>query len=285
MDPVIRRWWSRIDSLPGRLGAVHRWERGPGIFAAAEVGCLEEFHNVPTAEICLDGSLRLEKPDARVDLQAGDALLIAAGVWHRLQPLRPGALRCALGFLPGRTLVFLQAPDRVWSGLAAIQPCQRLLAAALAEAGAAARRDRLRLLLTNLADEPVAESVFDSQAQWRMVTLLWARARLGLTVDELLAASGLSRTHAYRLFTAGYGMPPKAALEATRLQLAASLLADGAAVREVAERCGFPSADTFRRAWRRRHGRPPGAGRDADRPSPEAPVTWRRDRSPIRPTP
>ena len=258
--PHVRRWWGLLDDLAERLGTVHRWVRGPGVFEVNEAGSLEEFHPNPTLEICLAGTLRLEKPDDRVDLRSGDALLISQGVWHRLAPVRAGSLRFSQGFLPRCSCLSFHDPDRQWCGRVAIQPSRRLMEAALAEPDAQARRGLVRDLLANLGREPVEEQLFNSQALWRMVELMWLRCRLGLTVDEMLAASGLSRTHAYRLFTAGYGVPPKAALELTRLQVAEGLLATGVPVAETAARCGFPSADTFRRAWRRRHGCAPSAG-------------------------
>lgn len=268
MDAVVRQWWRLVDGLAGRLGRVHRWSSGPGAFRAAYAGHLEEFHAVPTIEVCLAGTLRLEKPDACLDLQAGDLLLIAPGVWHRAAPMQPGSLRFAQGFLPTCAELLFQAADREWKGRLADEPSRRLMTAACAAGDGAALRTRVLALLRNLAQEPCEERVFDSPALARMVERLWSRTHLGLGVPELLEASGLSRTHAYRLFTREYGQTPKAAIDAIRFALAASLLGTGVGVGETARRCGFPGVDTFRRAWRRRHGSPPGSARGQGTPVP-----------------
>lgn len=253
----IRDWWTRMHALAARPGAIHAWQHGPANFPTSQVGLLEEFHPEPSLEFCLAGSMRIEKPDARVDLLPGDALLIAPGVWHRASPLRTGAVRLELGFMPSHARVYFQSIDHTWCGRLANEPCRALIQSALAQRGQADRRAIVTRLLDSIVDAPIEHLLFDSLAQWRMVNLLWTRARDGLTVEEMLAASGLSRTHAYRLFLAGYGLTPKRAIESTRLRLAEQLLGSGLPIATVARQCGFPSADTFRRAWKRHHGQPP----------------------------
>ena len=46
-----------------------------------------------------------------------------------------------------------------------------------------------------------------------MLHRMWSGLHRGVGVDDLVAASGLSRAQAYRVFAAGYGVAPKAALE------------------------------------------------------------------------
>lgn len=259
----VRRWWGRVDTVADRIGTAHRWLHGPANFDTTEAGVEEEFHPDPSLELCLDGILRVEKPDGRVDLQPGDALLIAPGVWHRTAPMRPGSVRFEVGFMPRYARVYFQSADDTWCGRFAAQPSLDLITAAVAADDPEGRRVLVARLVATIANEPVTHLLFNSFAQWKMVQALWTRIRLGLTVDEMIAASGMSRTHAYRLFLAGYGLTPKRAIEAARLRLAGQLLAGGTPVAGIARRCGFPSADTFRRAWKRRHGRPPRASRDS----------------------
>lgn len=261
MDATVRHWWRLVDALSGRLGRVHRWLAGPGAFRDAFSGHIEEFHAVPTIEVCLAGTMRIEKPDARVSLQAGDLLLIAPGVWHRAAPMQPGSVRFAQGFLPTCSELLFQASDREWKGRVASEPSRQLMEAACRARDGSPLRGQVLALLRNLAQEPAVERLFDSPALARMVERLWARTHRGLSVAELVRASGLSRTHAYRLFTREYGQTPKAAIAAIRFALADSLLRTGVPVAEAARRCGFPSTDTFRRAWRLRHGSPPSATR------------------------
>ena len=67
---------------------------------------------------------------------------------------------------------------------------------------------------------------------------------------------------AYALFVRGYGVTPKNAIADMRLGLAASLLHAGLPVAEVARRCGYASADSCSRCWRREHGKPPSKAAD-----------------------
>lgn len=267
LDPTVRHWWALFDQAPAALGTVERWESGPAVFTDTQPGSIEEFHPNPTLELCLAGTIRVEKPDRRCDLGPGQALLIQPVVWHRVAPIRADALRFALGVIPEGMNLYFQARDRTWSGTVPARTCQPLLDAAVAAADPVQRRRLVADLLRALAAEPV-ELFHYPHALWRMVEQIWTRARLGVTVDELLAASGLSRTHAYRLFTRGYGMPPKAALTVYRLQLAEGLLALGLPVGEVARRAGFPHPDALRRAWRARGGTTPARQRALPPPAP-----------------
>jgi transcriptional regulator GlxA family with amidase domain len=90
-----------------------------------------------------------------------------------------------------------------------------------------------------------------------MIARLWSNLHRGVTVEDLIHASALSRAQAYRIFTEGYGVPPKDAIATARLWLAQGLLNNGLSVAAVADRCGFPSADTFARSWKRTYGSPP----------------------------
>ena len=53
----------------------------------------------------------------------------------------------------------------------------------------------------------------------------------------------------------------KDAIATARLWLAEGLLKNGLSVAAVADRCGFPSADTFARSWKRAYGSPPSKDR------------------------
>jgi AraC-like DNA-binding protein len=253
MDARQRRWWQLLDSLPGRLGGITCWSDVGLPPAGADFG----FHAVPTLVVCLAGVLRVSHPDARIDLGPGDALLLAAGVWHRHEPLRPGAVWFGQGFLPALSDVALGDRDAEWRGRLPLQPSRRLMDQAVAARDGATTR----AVLGELIDQVLAESVdaldFGAPPVQRMVQALWHRLHLGVDVADLVRASGLSRSRAYELFARGYGVTPKVAIAATRLSLAASLLAAGLPVAEVARRCGYASADTFARCWRREHGKSP----------------------------
>lgn len=255
MDPTQRRWWRLLDELPHRLIAVHQWHSGP--LPPREGG--GSLHANPTSVVCLVGVVRIRRPDLVIDLHPGEALVIAAGVWHEHEPLRRGSVWFGQGFLPAWSDVVLGDAAASWSGKLPSEPSRRLMDTVLAQTDPARRRQVFAELIRQVLSESVTDLVFAEPALQRMVRRLWNSLHRGVTVADLVRASGLSRAQAYRLFTAGYGVPPKAAIARNRLWLAESLLASGLPIATVAARCGYPSADTFTRAWKRAQGRPPRA--------------------------
>ncbi len=257
MDTQQRTWWRRFDELPQTLRRVHVWRTPQASIPRGAGG----IHPNPTSTICLAGVMRMRCCGGpTLDLVAGDALLIAPGVWHEHLPLRPGCEAFGQGFLMDCSDVCFYAHDRWWGGRLPPDPSRALLEAALATGREDERRMRLRELLAVVAASDVDPADFSAPGLQPMIDRLWSSFHSGLTVDELLRASGLSRSRAYVVFTAGYGATPKAALETMRLWLAAGMLAAGVPVIETAQRCGFTDRGTFTRAWRRRHGTPPAAG-------------------------
>jgi AraC-like DNA-binding protein len=243
-----RRWWRLLDDLPNTLRTVHRWDDLTAPPRAAADGHL---HANPTSVVCLAGIVRVITPRVRLDLTAGEALVIAPGVWHRHAPVQRETVWFGQGFLAAWSDVVLGDHDGSWSGRVPSEPSRQLVEAALTEAHPLRRRARFVELMTLVLNESVDEQVFAHPALRAMLARMWAGLHLGVTVSDLVHASGLSRAQAYRVFVEGYGVPPKEALLTNRLWLAATLRRSGLGVSETAARCGFPSAATFARAWRR----------------------------------
>lgn len=262
MDPAERRWWRLLDDLPAAMGPVQVWPTG-----GAPPDGDGQMHPTPTAVVCLAGVIRVERPGGGLDLGPGESLVIGSGVWHGHAPARPGSVFFAQGFLATCSDVILGDHRSRWVGRLPRDPSRRLIGEVVAEADAVRRRDRFAGLIRQVLAETVANVDFANPALRRMVRRMWEGMHRGVAVDDLLAASGLSRAQAYRVFTAGYGMPPKAALEAARLELAAALLAGGLGVGATAGRSGFAGTAAFSRAWRRRHGSAPTLARARVRPA------------------
>lgn len=260
MDQSERRWWRLLDELPGRLGTISVWPtpqarppRGAG-----------HMHPNPTLMACLSGVVRVRccsgKKDGKediLDLQPGDVVLIAAGVWHHQENIHGDSVAFGQGFIGTWSDVYLRDVASSWSGKLPGNPSRRLMDAALSAKSLEERRTHTDALLKQVIAESVDHLAFAEASMQHMVNLLWARFHTGLTVTELLKASGLSRSRAYAVFTTGYGTTPKEALETMRLWLAGSLLQAGVPVAETALRTGFGTPGTFTRAWRRAHGKPP----------------------------
>jgi AraC-like DNA-binding protein len=83
-----------------------------------------------------------------------------------------------------------------------------------------------------------------------------------VTVREVAAAVHLSERHAERLFREVTGASLMSTLRRMRLELAAQLLLDPArTVTQVAHACGYSDVRPFSTAFKRHHGRTPGAFR------------------------
>lgn len=192
-----------------------------------------------------------------LDLGSGEALLIAGGVWHEHVPLRPGSIWFGQGFMAAWSDVSIGSNKREWSGRLPSEPSRRIIEAALLTTDEAQAARLVAGLVGQVLSESVTDLRIEIPALFPMIELLWRRCHLGVTVADLVAASGLKRAQAYRVFTEGFGVTPKEALATTRMWLAASYLQSGMGVTEVAALAGYPSADTFSRCWRRVHGTSP----------------------------
>jgi AraC-like DNA-binding protein len=253
MDPIFRRWWRLIDDLPGKVTQVTLWNDGPSPPLTGD----GHLHVTPTSVVCLDGVVRIVAPGKSLDLQPGHVLIIGAGVWHRHEALRRGSIWFGQGFLPACSDVLIGDQDREWRGRLPSEPSRRLMDATMTASNDHMRCASFAELVKQILSESVDDLPFTNPALQRMIARLWSNLHRGVTVEDLIHASALSRAQAYRIFTEGYGVPPKDAIATARLWLAQGLLNNGLSVAAVADRCGFPSADTFARSWKRTYGSPP----------------------------
>ena len=83
------------------------------------------------------------------------------------------------------------------------------------------------------------------------------------TVERLAKEAGVSRSILADRFTDAIGQPPMRYLAHWRLQLAADLVrSTDLGIGEIASRVGYESEAAFSRAFKRHHGKAPGAWRD-----------------------
>lgn len=252
IDNRLWRWWAileRIAHAPGRITCWRDSRHWPSIGKG-------HLHPNPTAVIGLAEVVRIEGIGATVDLHPGDILLLDAGVWHSHVPLRPTAAWFGQGILPGWADLALVAPQVHWGGKVPLDPHAERLRRALT---ATPKRQTAAVAawLAGLVEAQCETMDHHQPILEPMVELMWRRFHIGITVADLVQASGASRSAAYAAFSRWYGLPPREAIISCRLTLAEALLTQGLAVAEVAWRCGFGNPDTFTRCWRRRHGQPP----------------------------
>lgn len=246
MDPDQRRWWRLLEDLPACLGTVSRWMAGPARYDATG-----HAHTIPTMVGCLAGAVRVKGIGQSCHLDPGDVLVIAPGVWHEHPPIRTNGVFLALGFMPNACDLLLGDTHRRFHGFAPRHPSLALCWDVLGAEHDLSRRAACMSLLANVLTETIRDRPRPDPAVRRMMHRMWAGLHLGVRVDDLVRASGLSRAQAYRLFTRQYGMPPKAALESARVELADYLSSMDLPDSEIALRCGFEDLRTFHRAKRR----------------------------------
>ena len=241
--PEMVRWWLALEAVQGRLGRVHRWlaaahpPEGPGMHQ----------HHTVTLVLCLGGVLRIEHPTSRLDLAAGDAVLLEAGGWHRHAQLRGGALAFGQGFMGGRSDWLLYDRELMCTSSVPVEPSLRLLDAVCAEGDEDARRAGLATHLAGFLTERSRPIAAAHQAYPAMEKALWDNLHRTNAVEAMVQASGLSRAQAYRAFTVCTGTSPARAVRRERLTLARRLLAEGVAAATVATRCGFTGVRALRR--------------------------------------
>lgn len=79
-----------------------------------------------------------------------------------------------------------------------------------------------------------------------------------ITLDDLVAVTGLSRYHVLRAFTKEFGLPPHAYQIRVQVEKARTLLASGIAPAQVAADLGFADQSHFTRHFKRINGVTPG---------------------------
>jgi AraC-like DNA-binding protein len=79
-----------------------------------------------------------------------------------------------------------------------------------------------------------------------------------VTIQDLMAVSGLSRAHLVRAFVKDFGIPPHLYLNAVRIQRAKAAMLAGTPIGEVAHACGFADQSHLTRRFKGAVGIPPG---------------------------
>jgi transcriptional regulator GlxA family with amidase domain len=102
----------------------------------------------------------------------------------------------------------------------------------------------------------------DSEPVQDLLTWLPDHLTEDLTVPKLARQANLSERHFSRVFKAEVGVSPADHIEAVRLEAACRLLeSTHASIEQVAGTCGFGTAETMNRSFRRRLGTTPGQHR------------------------
>ncbi len=250
--------WSSLAGTARAPGLVHVWR--PLRRRLDEAG---PAHPSPTLVLGLTGTTRISRSGAmRVDLQPGEALVIAAGVGHRHAPLRPGSTWLGQGFDRSGSDIEVEDGDWLFNAVFSAVPYRALFARLLdPRAGDQARRTALAAVAGHLLDEDWSRQATLPEPALRAANAMRASPMRAIAAAGVVAASGLPTTTAYRHLRKWLGSTPGHALAVRRLAMAASLLDEGVRCVEAGRRCGYSDRTTFARAFRRRYGMSPRAWR------------------------
>lgn len=225
-------------------------------------------HTVPTLLICLEGVARIDLGRGHRDVPAGTALVIAPWIVHAHPATRAGCSVLHLGICPRSCDLTLQpAETETGRGLDLClprKPAADILPRLLATSDPQARLEIARGLCATLGRLHPAP-LDQSEPLRRMKAFLLSRLGHPHTAGAVLAASGLGRRRAHAVFTAYFGLTPKAYLDQIRLDWARRLLAGGASVAEAARRAGYGERTMLSRRFRQLAGVAPGRWRRSAR--------------------
>jgi AraC-like DNA-binding protein len=244
------RFAAQIAAASERMTRVERWLGPTGTEHKGHQ------HHIPTLIVCLAGVARVSGPLGDLDLQVGEALLIAPGVWHQHLPIRAGCACYGQGFIGTWSDILLTDTSGPWLGRISAIPYRQMMDSALAASDEQAAT-HIRALLEHVLGESVLPVLSEAGAAWRMMSRLCRGAHLGVSTDDMIRSSGLSRTCACAAFRRAFGITPYQAVLQVRLGLAEGMLAAGIGVGVCASRSGFASRRAFNRAWSREHKQTP----------------------------
>ena len=248
MNPSLRHAWRLLEELPGKITFLHRWLSPRYIFQREGT-----IHAIPTLVACLQGVVRVRRIDGPIlDLHPGEILLIAPGVRHEHAPILHDSIWFGQGFMAAWSDIVIGGQGVDWIGRIPTEPSLTLMGQSLMVPDDSGAKSLIHENLRVILSESVEALDLKRPELRAMIERLWACCDTGIRVDDLVLASGLSRAQAYNIFKRGYGVTPKQAIESMRLLLASSYIDSGMSAAEAALLTGYTSADSFRRAWKRK---------------------------------
>ncbi len=247
--------WLALERRQADLRRVHVWSYE---LARMQYWPGADLHPVPTLVLCLSGTLRVRtrafaQRIEHVDLQAGEALVIAPSVCHEHVVLRGEYAALQMGFLRQSSDYWLYSRDARMLGRVPAEPYRQLMDALLL-CPVAERVERLSELLQTFLDEQRHVQDGVPPALEAMQLYLQANAHLPISADDIVHASGLQHAQAYAVFCRYYEAAPFQVLQQRRIDIAQAHLRAGLDLHEVALCSGFTSRRNFTRAFQRVRG-------------------------------
>lgn len=207
--------------------------------------------------------------DRQIEVGAGTTVLMNPGVVHACNPIAGEAWSYLMLFVD---MPWLQAqgftlPAQAWSRSPALYRRLLQLFADLFDASLADRENRLATLFAALPSLLEADNadVHDEGNPRLDAAAAFIRAHRSdpLSLEDICAACGLSRSYLIRAFRQRFGLTPHGYLLDQRVQLARAQLRRGRAIAEVAQEAGFADQAHLQRAFKQHLATTPGHYRKA----------------------
>lgn len=241
----------------------------PGLEAVTGMGVAADIvahaHAAMVVGLCLRGGRRILSGGGQWCIETGQGFVVPAGVRHSCSPLDvAGHAYLALAIRPEALLrsgVVSGAPEvwvRPWQGrepAALVERLAGLLAGEGDEAGEAL--ETLAALAASLGLKPGIAPP-PHPATLRARAAMDADPAAAHSLPALARLAGVGETYLERVFTRDVGMPVGQYLLGRRVRLAASRIAGGEPLAEVALAAGFYDQSHLTRHFRQRMGVPPG---------------------------
>ena len=195
----------------------------------------------------------------RIEVGAGTTVLMNPGVVHTCNPIdgEPWSYLMLFVDMPWLQALGFTLPTQTWSSSPALY--QRLMQAFadLFYASVPDREARLATLFCALPGFLSGETGEGEAGNPRLdaaAAFIRAHRSDPLSLEDICTACGLSRSYLIRAFGQRFGLTPHGYLLDQRVQLARAQLRQGRAIAEVAQQCGFTSAQYLHTVFRREFG-------------------------------
>ncbi|MFV3289898.1 AraC family transcriptional regulator [Pseudomonas sp. NY11955] len=204
----------------------------------------------------------------RVEVGAGTTVLMNPGVVHTCNPVAGESWSYLMLFVdqPWLQALGFALPVQTWSRSPVLY--QRLLQAFadLFDASVPDREARLAALFSGLPDLLGSSAGVSAEGNPRLeaaAAFIRAHRSDPLSLEDICAACGLSRSYLIRAFRQRFGLTPHGYLLDQRVQLARARLRQGWAIAEVAQEAGFADQAHLQRAFKQHLAATPGHYRNA----------------------
>lgn len=206
--------------------------------------------------------------DQCIEVAAGTTVLMNPGVVHACNPIDGEHWSYLMMFvdMPWLQALGFTLPARPWSSSPVLYRSLLQAFADLFDAGVPDREGRLAALFGALPGLLGGDASVNDEGNPRLDTAAaFIRAHRGdpLSLDDICAACGLSRSYLIRAFRQRFGLTPHGYLLDQRVQLARAQLRQGRAIAEVAQEAGFADQAHLQRAFKQHLAATPGHYRNA----------------------